>query len=413
MIAKYQIGAIEARRLHEYCEFALASLSRADQRRSGEAYIRGLLFCEGRRSIRRIADEVGWGSDQSLQQFVNQSPWNPQPVRQSLATSMAMALRPMAWILEEIAFAKHGRQSAAIEAQFVPSQGRVRNCQLGAVAMFVTEQFNVPVNWRLSIPPSWDTDSYRRGRAHVPDEQRHQPFWRYYIEMLDDISGDWGIPLSPVVVDARHSASVTELTTALDNLGLEYVVRVSADVTARQRVTPREMVATPTTSRLVGASGASPYPTSLERITVTWRPPVLPHPVRSQFAVLPVKVSSTAGRAAAPDRSLLVEWPLGGTTPRDYWLTNINDRPIAELVALAKTLPQARRDLDDLTQSVGLGHHEGRSFIGWHHHVTLVSLAHAFLVLETLRESEQSNKFEQAVHGLLPTHLEDHDELIH
>jgi SRSO17 transposase len=33
---------------------------------------------------------------------------------------------------------------------------------------------------------------------------------------------------------------------------------------------------------------------------------------------------------------------------------------------------------------VGLGHFEGRSWPGWHHHVTLVSVAHAFVTLERL-----------------------------
>src|SRR5215470_6864098 len=402
MSATYRTEASSARQLHEYCEFALASLSRADQRRWGEAYIRGLLFCDGRRSIRRIADEVGWGSDQSLQQFINQSPWDPQPVRQRVAALMAMALRPTAWVLEDIAFAKHGRQSAAIEAQFVPSQGRVRNCQLGAVAMLASEQGNVPVNWRLSIPQSWDADAHRRRRAHVPAEQRHQPFWRYYVEMLNDISGDWGVPLAPAVIDARHAASVIGLTTELDNLGLEYVVRVSVDVVARQRVTPREMIATQTSGR---PAGGNTYPTPLERTTITWRSPALPHPIRSQFAVLPAKIPPVAGRPT--DRSLLVEWPLGGTTPRECWLTNMNDRPIADLVSLAKTLPQARQDLDDMTKTVGLGHHEGRSFIGWHHHVTLVSLAHAFRVLEILWENERTDDFEQALNSLFSTQLED------
>ena len=33
---------------------------------------------------------------------------------------------------------------------------------------------------------------------------------------------------------------------------------------------------------------------------------------------------------------------------------------------------------------VGLDHFEGRSWQGWHHHVTLVSLAYAFLALERM-----------------------------
>lgn len=384
MAATHQARTIEPGRLHEYCEFALASLHRTDQRRWGEMYIRGLLSCQGRRSIKSIVHEVGWCSEQSLQQFINQSPWNPQLVRQNLAAMMTAALRPTAWVLDEIAFTKHGQQSAAIQKQFVPSQGRTRNCQLGAVAMLAREQIHVPVNWRLSIPQSWDTDNHRRGRAHLPAEQRHQPFWRYHIEMLNDISGDWGTPLAPVVIDARHCASVTGLTTELDNLGLQYVLRLNADVITQRRATPGETITAPATNGRPAGPNHSRAP--LERTATRW-PPVLPHSIRAHFALLPAKIVSAAGRPPQ-HRSLLVEWPLGGSTPRQCWLTNMNKRPIPELVTLAMALPQARRELDELTRSVGLGHHEGRSFIGWHHHVTLISLAHAFRVLETLWESE-------------------------
>ncbi|MGW3369577.1 IS701 family transposase, partial [Streptosporangium canum] len=33
---------------------------------------------------------------------------------------------------------------------------------------------------------------------------------------------------------------------------------------------------------------------------------------------------------------------------------------------------------------LGLDHFEGRTWSGWHHHVTLVSVAHAFCTLERL-----------------------------
>jgi SRSO17 transposase len=38
-----------------------------------------------------------------------------------------------------------------------------------------------------------------------------------------------------------------------------------------------------------------------------------------------------------------------------------------------------------LVAALGLDHFEGRGFGGWHHHVTLVSVAHGFLILERLR----------------------------
>jgi SRSO17 transposase len=87
---------------------------------------------------------------------------------------------------------------------------------------------------------------------------------------------------------------------------------------------------------------------------------------------------------------MLLEWQLGTASPRAYWLTNLNDRPVDELVGLVKLTQRARHELDELTTSVGLGHHEGRSYAGWHHHVTLASAARCFQVLDGLCGPEQS-----------------------
>ncbi|MET7784228.1 hypothetical protein ABZT28_52765, partial [Streptomyces sp. NPDC005388] len=37
-----------------------------------------------------------------------------------------------------------------------------------------------------------------------------------------------------------------------------------------------------------------------------------------------------------------------------------------------------------MKQALGLAHFEGRTWGGWHHHVTLVSVAHAFCTLQRL-----------------------------
>ena len=55
---------------------------------------------------------------------------------------------------------------------------------------------------------------------------------------------------------------------------------------------------------------------------------------------------------------------------------------LAELVRLAKLRWRIELDYRELKEALGLDHFEGRSFRGWHHHVTLVSLAHGFLTLQ-------------------------------
>jgi SRSO17 transposase len=57
-------------------------------------------------------------------------------------------------------------------------------------------------------------------------------------------------------------------------------------------------------------------------------------------------------------------------------------RPSKALIARCNS---AEQDYRELKGALGLDHFEGRSFPGWHHHVTLVAVAHGFLTLERLR----------------------------
>lgn len=78
--------------------------------------------------------------------------------------------------------------------------------------------------------------------------------------------------------------------------------------------------------------------------------------------------------------TLLVEWPEEAEAPTDYWLPNLPaGTPLAELVRLAKTQWRIEHDYREPRHGLGLDHFEGRSWAGRHHHVTLVTAAHAFL----------------------------------
>ncbi|MGW1754554.1 transposase [Streptomyces mirabilis] len=57
---------------------------------------------------------------------------------------------------------------------------------------------------------------------------------------------------------------------------------------------------------------------------------------------------------------------------------------LAELVSLAKIRWRIEHDYRELKHGLGLDHFEGRSWNGWHHHVTLVTAAHAFLTEQRL-----------------------------
>jgi len=374
--------------LAAYCREMFRSLPRSDQRRAGEVYVSGLLQHPGKKSIRRIASESAEGySDQSLQQFVNQSGWDPAPVRQRLATWVSARSTPLAWVVDEVAFRKHGRHSVGVERQYVRSLGRLSNCQLGVFVALATLDAAVPVTWRLVIPRSWDADNLRRRKARIPHDERHQPYWRYQLEALDDLSGDWGVPLAPVVLDLRQSTSFTELVHELDDRGLEFLIQVNETMpicyhSARPRPTVHpadgRVSKHPGCSRLDDLSAAL---SALPRKTLSWRDPKTNLQVRAQFtrsSVHTVLPERGPGRTSPIPQVLLSEWGLGKPKPRAFWLSNMVDHALEDLVALTRLPRRADVDISTMIDRLGLCDYEGRSFVGWHHHTTLVSVAYAF-----------------------------------
>ena len=56
-----------------------------------------------------------------------------------------------------------------------------------------------------------------------------------------------------------------------------------------------------------------------------------------------------------------------------------------EIVRLLKERWRTERMYEDLKGELGLDHFEGRSFPGWHHHVSVVLCCYAFVVAERVR----------------------------
>jgi SRSO17 transposase len=394
------------KRLVAFAEDVFASLPRTDQRRRGEAYLRGLLLDGKRKSIEPMAARLtaakadGEGVrdlEQALQQFVNQSPWDPTPVRRRLAKRMTAAIRPEAWVVDDTAFPKFGRHSVGVAPQYCGALGKVANCQVGVSVHAATDQASCPLDWRLFLPPEWDEDLQRRRKAHVPDHERHRPKWQLALELLDELA-DWGLVPPVLLADAGYG-EVAEFRLGLEQRELAYLVQVPGTLSAYPQDVAPETV--PYTGR-----GRPPVPryrqprSSLRALvlaagkraasTVAWREGADGEPLRSRFVAVRVRPAGVKLRRAAtggelPVRWLLAEWPQGADEPVKYWLASLPaDTSIVELVRLAKLRWRVEHDYRELKDALGLDHFEGRSWQGWHHHVTLVSAAHAFVTLQRL-----------------------------
>jgi len=91
-------------------------------------------------------------------------------------------------------------------------------------------------------------------------------------------------------------------------------------------------------------------------------------------------------RVGPEERLLVVRTAVQGKPKTDYSLSNA--RPEVSLEELVRAHGQRYRVeqmLEEGKGEAGLGHYEVRSWVGWHHHMTLALLALWFLLLETGR----------------------------
>lgn len=426
--------------LAEFSQLLFAAFVRADQRRWGEVYMRGLLGTPGRKTLARISEHVlGERAIQPLQQFLNQSPWDHVAVRRSLARTACSQVRPQAWSVDDVVFPKHGRHSAGVDRQFVPHEGRMLNCQLGMAVSATSDGAALPVDWRMMLPPRWDRDHELRAKAHLPGQVRHRPRWQHVLSMVDEVVENWHLPPAPILVDCRHEPEIEPLLRGLESRGLNYVIEVSPTAVVRQPNATHPTAGPATRHGLVAASAAAAPPVRFEtrtstistvsttsgpsssfrtsatsaasgspgtsrgltaaqcvhiaahrceRTTLAWIDGGESGPRRSQFLAAPVPGLSVPDRdnrlrAASRPRRVVAEWPVGLASPRAYWITNVS-APLAQVVALSRLRAHSARALTALRTDLGLADFEGRSFRGWHHHVTLVSAAHCFRALATL-----------------------------
>jgi SRSO17 transposase len=106
--------------------------------------------------------------------------------------------------------------------------------------------------------------------------------------------------------------------------------------------------------------------------------------MRSRFLAIRIRPANRniprAEDGSLPAVWMIAEWPAGKPEPTDYWLSNLPaDTPLKRLVRLAKIRWRVEHDYRELKTGLGIDHFEGRSFTGWHRHVTLVGLAQAFI----------------------------------
>jgi len=382
-------------RLEQFLIDLLEPVGRSERRHWGSVYVRGLLLNGERKSIEPMAERLPEGNVQAMQQFVGQSPWEWNSVWERLGQRMTKELEPdSAWVIDDTGFPKQGGRSVGVERQYSGTLGKVGNCQVAVSLHHVGEMGNTVMGWRLYLPESWAEDAARREEAGVPDEVVFKPKWQLCVDIIDQVRG-WGLPDRLVIADAGYG-DTTEFRDALETRQLSYVVGISATLGVW---TKPPNVKIPTHSGRGAPATRYRYPdqrpSSVHEVAVRtkgwkkvrWREGTKGW-LESRFLAVRVQPSHGFVDGEPPHKQvwLLVEWPEKEKEPTKYFLCDLPaSYTLRRLVRLAKCRWKIEHDYHQLKEELGLDHYEGRSWAGWHHHVTLVMLAHAFLTLESLR----------------------------
>jgi len=390
-----------ANRLQEFLTTMLAGVGRAERRHHGALYVQGLLLEGERKSIEPLAGRVPGANMQALQQFVGQSPWGWEPVRRQLARRMEAELRPAAaWIVDDTGFPKQGRHSVGVARQYSGTLGKVGNCQVAVTVHLSTETESLPLEWALYLPQAWTADLARCHQARVPAPTRFRTKPELALELIDQLLA-WGLRRQPVLADAGYGNN-SEFRAGLVRRGLQYMVGVQSTTAVWEPPTPAVEPRRPTAHGQPRPPDSRTQPLALPELaatlplqawrTLTWRQGSQA-PQRSRFSAC--RVQPAHGHAHyQPEREsvwLLIEWPAETIAPTKYWFSNLPEKAsLRRLVRLAKLRWRVEQNYQQLKEELGLDHYEGRGWQGWHHHVTLVCLAYAFLLLERRRLKKNS-----------------------
>ncbi len=340
--------------------------ARSEARAHAAAYLRGLLGRVERKNSWQLAEAAGDASPYGLQQFLYRATWDPDAVRDDLRDYVLAYLGDPQGVLvvDETGFLKKGDKSAGVQPQYSGAAGRTANAQIGVFLTYASPRGHTFLDRALYLPASWTDDRARCRAAGIPDDVAFATKPALAQAMLERAL-DAGAPAAWVAADSVYG-DVKYLRVWLEARPIGYVLAVSGKDTVweagwRQRRISAYLADPPTAGweRLSAGAGAK-------------------GPRYYDWVRLPLAAPLVAGwqrwvllRRSVADPTDLTAYvcfaPAGSTLP--------------DLVRVAGTRWTVEICFEAAKQEVGLAHYEVRSWTGWHRHVTLACLAHAFLTV--------------------------------
>jgi SRSO17 transposase len=339
---------------------------RSEARAHAAAYLRGLLGRVERKNSWQLAEAAGDASPYGLQQFLYRATWDPDAVRDDLRAYVVEHLGDAQGILvvDETGFLKKGDKSAGVQPQYSGTAGRTANAQIGVFLTYAGARGHTFLDRALYLPTSWTADRDRCRAAGIPDDVAFATKPALAQAMLERALGA-GVPAAWVAADSVYG-DVKYLRVWLEARPIGYVLAVSSKDTVwgaglRQRRIGAYLAAPPTDgwARLSAGDGAK-------------------GPRWYDWVRLPLSAPLVDGW----ERWVLLRRSVADPTELTAYVCFAPaGTALADLVRVAGARWTVEICFEAAKQEVGLDEYEVRSWTGWHRHITLACLAHAFLTV--------------------------------
>jgi SRSO17 transposase len=377
--------------------FTVSTRSVATQ---AEQYLCGLMQSD-KRNMERMAEVVPDSDEQSFQNFISNSPWDPRAILNQIGMDVDSLFGgdpDTCLIIDETSFIKKGEMSVGVARQWCGRLGKVDNCQVGVFAALACRSHVTLVDTRLYLPEVWINDPDRCKKAGIPEEFIvYQKKSEQALDMIKQ-ARDNGIRFNWVGVDGGYGKE-PDFLRALDSSKEIFM----ADVHKNQRIyleNPEPTIPEPKSNR-----GRKPTKLKAQTDSIRVDKWAAQQP-EDAYAVIPIR-ESTQGtlyayilhqRVWVWDGEeeevhcwhLIVRREIDSPKEIKYSLSNASEETSVERLAFMQGQRfWVERALQDGKSECGLDEYQIRGWNGWHHHTTLVMLAMLFMLERRLSNKDE------------------------
>lgn len=389
LLADAEVSATEVRgccgRLKRFLRRYLPRFYRHEQRELAQVVLQGKLS----KLQRKTSEPIAYLADRQrkpVQNFVGAGAWDDEAVMAELRQHVAETLgnADAVIVVDPSGFPKKGVASCGVARQWCGRLGKVDNCQVGVFLAYVTAAGYAPLDRQLYLPKDWAEDDKRRQQTHVPPAVTFQESWRIGLALLDRSAKE--VPFGWVAGDDELGRA-SAFRAALRQRQWRYVLDVPCNTLVRdlkEELAPGRRV--PSWRR--AEDWVKTQPASRWRRLVVGDGAKGPKVVRALEAW--VQTKDEDGRVGPQERLVVIR-----TVAQEpqVWYT-LSQAPVEIPLRVLVGVHGRRHGIEEVLQAakgeVGLGHYEMRSWVGWHHHMTLSLLALWFLLLEKRRVGKKN-----------------------